>query len=477
LAPRPAFTRLRYPIQQRIAVARDDRLTLVTSGTLTTTFEYDGLGNRMAQTVDGVETRYALDVAGGLPEVIVATVGGASTRYVQVQGQILAEYEAGAWGYVLPDALGSVRQVVDAAGQVSLAQSYDPFGVPFETFGSGKSDFGYTGEWYESYTQLLYLRARWYIPGTGTFLSKDLADGNEQQPITLHQYGYARNNPVSYSDPTGFQAQPNGHDPYDPAWCDSWWYPKKASCQFITNRRVPEPLRWAEMDFNYMLIMAAQEAFGYRIGGRLWRNFLSSGGDLSIQRSDLKDWFREDANFNLWHNQQMNDFLGAAVMPAIEESCGKQITVEWKARRHKPETGTPEAVGLFRDIGHYAVIPISALRASEVSFTLGKYFLEGDFKAENIRSDGSFLTADITINRFVDDRFDFRNDFGGIPMHRLFPGFPNPGFGDVPNVWAQTLVENGLASYFNIHMEWVEKTTEVWVQIGDHLGRMMQHVD
>jgi YD repeat-containing protein len=55
-----------------------NRLTSVTSGTLTTTFEYDGLGNRMAQSVDGVETRYALDVAGGLPEVIVATTGGAS---------------------------------------------------------------------------------------------------------------------------------------------------------------------------------------------------------------------------------------------------------------------------------------------------------------------------------------------------------------------------------------------------------------
>jgi YD repeat-containing protein len=53
-----------------------NRLTSVTSGTLTTTFEYDGLGNRMAQTVDGVTTEYALDVAGGLPEVIVVTTGG-----------------------------------------------------------------------------------------------------------------------------------------------------------------------------------------------------------------------------------------------------------------------------------------------------------------------------------------------------------------------------------------------------------------
>jgi YD repeat-containing protein len=160
LAPRPAFTRLRYPIQQRIAVARDDRLTLVTSGTLTTTFEYDGLGNRMAQTVDGVETRYALDVAGGLPEVIVATTGGVSTWYVQVQGQILAEYEAGAWGYVLPDQLGSVRQLVSSDSQVDLAQSFDPFGVPFETSGSGVSEFGYTGEWWDSEAALLYLRAR-----------------------------------------------------------------------------------------------------------------------------------------------------------------------------------------------------------------------------------------------------------------------------------------------------------------------------
>ena len=103
--------------------------------------------------------------------------------------------------------------------------------------------------------------------------------------------------------------------------------------------------------------------------------------------------------------------------------------------------------------------------------------MEGDFRAENIRNHDGLFSADVTINRFVDDQFDFRNDFGGIPMHRLFPGFPNPGFGDVPNVWAQTLVENGLANYFNIHMEWTEKTREVWVQIGDHLLRMMQHVN
>jgi hypothetical protein len=58
-------------------------------------------------------------------KVIVATIGGASTPYAQVQGQILGQEESGAWAYILPDHLGSVRQVVDAAGQVTLAQTVD----------------------------------------------------------------------------------------------------------------------------------------------------------------------------------------------------------------------------------------------------------------------------------------------------------------------------------------------------------------
>ena len=110
--------------------------------------------------MDGATTEYVLDtsaglsagVAGGpstafrtsLPEVIVATSGGASTYYVQVGGQILAQYGSGVWAYALPDHLGSVRQLTNAGGQVTLAQGYDPFGVLFETAGSGASEFGYT---------------------------------------------------------------------------------------------------------------------------------------------------------------------------------------------------------------------------------------------------------------------------------------------------------------------------------------------
>jgi YD repeat-containing protein len=82
-----------------------NRLVSADMGGVVSNYEYDGLGQRTSQTVGGVTTEYVLDtsaglsasVAGGpstalrtgLPEVIVATSGGASTYYVQVEGQIL----------------------------------------------------------------------------------------------------------------------------------------------------------------------------------------------------------------------------------------------------------------------------------------------------------------------------------------------------------------------------------------------------
>ncbi len=185
-----------------------NRLTSVSSGTLTTAFEYDGLGNRTAQTVDGVTTEYVLDVAGGLPEVIVATTGGASTRYVQVQGQVLAQQDSGAWTHILPDHLGSVRQLVGSDGQVALAQSYEPFGGSFESAGSGASEFGYTGEWWDAESELLYLRARYYDPGVGRFLSWDPWPGDVERSQTLNGWSYTGGNPTNLSDPSGYKPPP-----------------------------------------------------------------------------------------------------------------------------------------------------------------------------------------------------------------------------------------------------------------------------
>jgi len=188
-------------------------------GGVVSTYAYNGLGQRTSQTVGGTTTEYVLDTSAGLsaglaggpstalrpglPEVIVATTGGSSTYYVQVGGQILAQYGSGAWAYALPDHLGSVRQLTNAGGQVTLAQSFDPFGGLFEAAGLGASDFGYMGEQVDAGTELVFLRARYYNPGVGRFLTRDVWKDDPQNPSTLNKYLYAFANPLSYRDPQG----------------------------------------------------------------------------------------------------------------------------------------------------------------------------------------------------------------------------------------------------------------------------------
>jgi RHS repeat-associated protein len=70
----------------------------------------------------------------------------------------------GAWEYLLADALGCVRQIVDAAGDMTLAKSYEPYGSVLTSTGIASSIFGYAGEQIDTYIKLLFLRARYYSP-------------------------------------------------------------------------------------------------------------------------------------------------------------------------------------------------------------------------------------------------------------------------------------------------------------------------
>lgn len=50
---------------------------------------------------------------------------------------------------------------------------------------------------------MYFLRARYYDPKTGRFISRDPVKGPLAQPQTLNPYSYAINNPIIYSDPSG----------------------------------------------------------------------------------------------------------------------------------------------------------------------------------------------------------------------------------------------------------------------------------
>ena len=114
---------------------------------------------------------------------------------------MLAWTEDGAWVYPLKDALGSVRQLTGQDGQVDDMAAYSPFGVPDD--GGSDALHGYTGERWYGGVGLLFLRARWYAPGTGRFTQRDLWEGDLRSPQSLHPYVYVQNNAVNLTDPTG----------------------------------------------------------------------------------------------------------------------------------------------------------------------------------------------------------------------------------------------------------------------------------
>jgi len=118
---------------------------------------YNGIGDRVGQTVGTTTTHFALDVM-GLPEVIYTSEGNA---YLHLPGVIVATSSTSETRYLLSDGLGSIRQAVDETGEVVAYSEFDPYGNPVE---NGSEPYGFTGEWWEEEVQLLHLRARWYTP-------------------------------------------------------------------------------------------------------------------------------------------------------------------------------------------------------------------------------------------------------------------------------------------------------------------------
>ena len=191
-----------------------NRLLSVSRGAQTVgSYQYNGKGDRIRQTVNGVTTNYTLDLNTGLTQVLT---DGTNT-YQYGNGRILQDSAAGK-AYFLGDALGSVRQLADAGGNVTLSRSYTPFGEVLSSAGGGASVYGYTGEATDN-TGMIYLRARYYAPGQGRFMSRDTWAGDENMPMSYNAWLYTYANPINYVDPTGYwrwqRSEPIYHTPIE----------------------------------------------------------------------------------------------------------------------------------------------------------------------------------------------------------------------------------------------------------------------
>jgi RHS repeat-associated protein len=135
-------------------------------GNNTYTYAYNGLGNRVSQTLNaGTPTVYVLDQAAGLVQVL------SDGSYTYLYGNDrLAQQNISDTEYFLTDVLGSVRQLTNIAGEITLNRSYDPYGNVLASEGDGESAFAFTGEQMDSYTNLINLRSRMYSPYLNQFI-------------------------------------------------------------------------------------------------------------------------------------------------------------------------------------------------------------------------------------------------------------------------------------------------------------------
>jgi RHS repeat-associated protein len=184
----------------------------MTEGTVTVTLAYDADGNRVAKTVNGVTTRYLVDDLNptGYAQVVEEVTAGAVTRQYTYGLQRISQTQqiANAWtpsfyGY---DGGGTVRLLTDSTGTVTDTCDYDAWGNAVNTTGSTPNVYLYRGEQYDTDLGLYYLRARYFEPLSGRFLTRDPWSGRIAYPATLHKYLYAGGNPIRRLDPSGRDA-------------------------------------------------------------------------------------------------------------------------------------------------------------------------------------------------------------------------------------------------------------------------------
>jgi RHS repeat-associated protein len=172
--------------------------------TSTETATYVGGFYERRRTASGDEHRFTI-YAGGRAVAIRTATG---------------DYTPGAVTFLHADRLGSVDVVAGDPGNAPEERSYDVFGLPRNPDllnatatdtpcigpncnGDRSLRVGFTGQEDDWDLGLVNMRGRIYDPKLGQFTVADPFVGFESQ--SLNRYAYALNNPLSFTDPSGFE--------------------------------------------------------------------------------------------------------------------------------------------------------------------------------------------------------------------------------------------------------------------------------
>ena len=165
-------------------------------------FSYDADGLRTEKTVSGEKTIFVWD--GEQLVMELSGTGEVKKRYIRGNDLVYADKgEDTEKLYYYTDSHGNVVQLIDENGNIIKTYEYDAFGNEENPDSNDDNPFRYCGEYYDKEIDGIYLRARYYQPKYGRFLTRDIYTGENDNPESLHLYNYCRNDGVNAWDPSG----------------------------------------------------------------------------------------------------------------------------------------------------------------------------------------------------------------------------------------------------------------------------------
>ena len=178
-----------------------------TDGTTTASYAYNVDGLRYEKTVDGQTINHVWDGSKQIVADVIDNQFYEADCYIRGTN-LVAKYnykngDKTEYTYYTQNAHGDVVNLTNANGEVTKTYKYDAFGVEKDIDDNDTNAFRYCGEYYDAESGTIYLRARYYDPSIGRFISRDSFAGKNEDPLSLNLYTYCHNNPLIYVDESG----------------------------------------------------------------------------------------------------------------------------------------------------------------------------------------------------------------------------------------------------------------------------------
>ncbi|MDR5002788.1 RHS repeat-associated core domain-containing protein, partial [Brevibacillus parabrevis] len=199
---------LKHDLFNRLTEYKDDK------GTTTYTYYPGGLRATKQQTGAVTDTTHYVYLNG---QVIEELTQDGRVKARNVFGNQLIwrkDYTTNQEGTYYYNSHGDVVKIKGPSGNALNTYEYDIWGnlIAEKVKETMPNPFTYGGEMYDKESGFYYLRARYYDPKMGRFISEDTYKGQVENPLSLNRYTYVSNNPIKYIDPSGHAQCQGAHN-------------------------------------------------------------------------------------------------------------------------------------------------------------------------------------------------------------------------------------------------------------------------